>query len=826
MLGRRDVPFRTKIIDKKGDTLSTGVFAFWLLTVVVLVAVVGAVLGRRLRSLETELRQTREQMAALTRRVFELERPAPPTPVPLPPPLPETKSAPPLPPPLPQPSVFQSPAVQEPAPVMQDRLRQRLTAEEWEALVGGSWLNRLGVLILVIGIALFLGYTLTRLGPAGKISTGVAVSLAMLGAGVALERQERYANFARGLIGGGWAALYFTVFAMYGLEAARVISSPALGMALLLAVAAGMILHSFRYRSQVVTGLAYFAAFAALKLGPPTTFAVAASIPLVLSLVLVAQRFVWIPLAAAGLALTYLVYGLDYRASFELENPLLGEPVLWIYWLLFEAFDIVEQRRRGGASSLGQSIFGLNAVGFVGASLLTWAPVNSAALARFLAVASAAFLASALVRVRVLPARAGSEDEPWLGVWEPAVTASAMLALFAIVRRFSGIGITIGLLMEAEFVALAGIALRSLYLRRLGMALFLVPVARICLVDYEPSDKVVQFGISMRRATPITVLAAALAWVNRRLHATPVYSVAGTLLLAIMVAVEVSKGYIGLSYLAIAAVLAVAAARTRAYDLIAEACVMGAASTGVLLTFTVFDRQAKGGVVSLAAAVVVLYAGGALLRRRFPKAAEFPFAVASLYVASLAWRTLPENAIVPAWAALGLIWLIAGLRWSAALRACAYSIALAALMRVMLVSFRLPDEPARIATAASAAAFFYAEQFLTPRGGDRFGRQYFSILGTATITLLLFHEVSGRMLTVALGLQGVTLLIAGFALRERVLRISGLVLFFFCILKLFVYDLRQLDTFSRIVSFIALGLLLVGASWVYTRFREQIRKLL
>ena len=61
----------------------------------------------------------------------------------------------------------------------------------------------------------------------------------------------------------------------------------------------------------------------------------------------------------------------------------------------------------------------------------------------------------------------------------------------------------------------------------------------------------------------------------------------------------------------------------------------------------------------------------------------------------------------------------------------------------------------------------------------------------------------------------------GFITAERVLRISGLALFLFCILKLFVYDLRELDTLSRIVSFIVLGLLLLGASWIYTRFREQ-----
>jgi uncharacterized membrane protein len=94
------------------------------------------------------------------------------------------------------------------------------------------------------------------------------------------------------------------------------------------------------------------------------------------------------------------------------------------------------------------------------------------------------------------------------------------------------------------------------------------------------------------------------------------------------------------------------------------------------------------------------------------------------------------------------------------------------------------------------------------------------------LTILLFHEVQGRLLTVALGVEGAGLLVMGMAFPSRVMRLSGLLLFLLCIGKAFAYDLRQLDTFSRIVSFIVLGLLLLGASWFYTRFSERIRRLL
>ena len=65
-----------------------------------------------------------------------------------------------------------------------------------------------------------------------------------------------------------------------------------------------------------------------------------------------------------------------------------------------------------------------------------------------------------------------------------------------------------------------------------------------------------------------------------------------------------------------------------------------------------------------------------------------------------------------------------------------------------------------------------------------------------------------------------------FPLRDHVLRLSGLALLAVCTGKLFFWDLRSLDTLPRIVSFIVLGLLLVAVSWIYTRFRDQVQRIL
>src|SRR5438093_5305454 len=149
--------------------------------------------------------------------------------------------------------------------------------DTWEGRIGGSWLNRIGRAPLVIGIAFALGYSLTRLGPAGKAALATAASLAMIVGGVLLERRETYRFYGRGLIGGGWAALYATAYAVHELEATRVVESPLVGFALLLLVGVGMIGHSLRYKTQGLTSLAYGLGYAAIVLHSIQPFTLLAS---------------------------------------------------------------------------------------------------------------------------------------------------------------------------------------------------------------------------------------------------------------------------------------------------------------------------------------------------------------------------------------------------------------------------------------------------------------------------------------------------------------------------------------------------------------------
>jgi hypothetical protein len=198
------------------------------------------------------------------------------------------------------------------------------------------------------------------------------------------------------------------------------------------------------------------------------------------------------------------------------------------------------------------------------------------------------------------------------------------------------------------------------------------------------------------------------------------------------------------------------------------------------------------------------------------------------FAAVAIWAAASTQTCGAFWALYAAVLLGAGLQWNqvqlrvqgAALAFCAY---FALLWLILTHSGQTLENPLLVA-CGFAIACFYGAQLLIPR--DNLLRLYHSLLATTLTALVLYEQISGRMLTIAWGIQGVALLSAGFPLRDRVLRLSGLIILLACILKLFVYDLSYLDTLPRIFSFLVLGMLLVAVSWVYTRFREKVAKYL
>jgi len=71
-------------------------------------------------------------------------------------------------------------------------------------------------------------------------------------------------------------------------------------------------------------------------------------------------------------------------------------------------------------------------------------------------------------------------------------------------------------------------------------------------------------------------------------------------------------------------------------------------------------------------------------------------------------------------------------------------------------------------------------------------------------------------------LYSVALMTAGIMRHNRNVRIVSMAVFAFTILKIFLYDLSFLETLYRIFSFIGLGVILLGVSYAYQKFKDII----
>jgi hypothetical protein len=248
--------------------------------------------------------------------------------------------------PPPPPSFSSFPAA-PPRPSLAERLKSTLPLEQ---LLGMNLFAKIGIILLVLGFALLGRVALISMGPLARVVLLYATGAVMLGGGIWLERRERYRLVGRTGIGGGWALLFFTTYAMHHVAAMTVLGSNLLDCILMLGVAGAMVVHTLRYRSQLVTGLAFLLAFSTVALSQDSVYALSAGVILALGLVAIALRMKWYELEVFGIASTYAnhfywLYKLypDGVAGHRFPEFWTSVIILVLYWAVFR-FSYVARR--------------------------------------------------------------------------------------------------------------------------------------------------------------------------------------------------------------------------------------------------------------------------------------------------------------------------------------------------------------------------------------------------------------------------------------------------------------------------------------------------
>lgn len=258
------------------------------------------------------------------------------------------------------------------------------------------------------------------------------------------------------------------------------------------------------------------------------------------------------------------------------------------------------------------------------------------------------------------------------------------------------------------------------------------------------------------------------------------------------------------------------------------------------------DLSVAGDRWVLALAVAHL-AIGAALWVRFRTAIMGPLVVAIGFVllAITLALYLGGPGLVVAWSAQAVVaaWLASRLRTprpligSAALLAAALGHCLAFEAPIPALRDGVTDLGATLVGFGALVVATVAVALLTPKdlrfGADPVRVRSFGLAAGATIGLYLVSvsivEIAGAdeqraqvALSVFWALTGLSAIVGGLARRVAPVRLAGLALLCLAMAKILLYDLANLNSISRALSFVVVGLLALAGAFAYQRIRGQL----
>src|SRR6202158_6011083 len=363
-------------------------------------------------------------------------------------------------------------------PTLQQRMKSVSAIEE---TLGTNWLNKLGIIILVVGVALFGIYELGALGPLGKVGISYLASAFLLVGGIFLEKNERYRLLGRTGIGGGWALFFFSTYAIYHVAAMHVLDSLTLDCILMLVVAIAMAAHTLRYRSQFVTGLAFLLGYTTVALSQDTVYSLSAGVVLAIGLVSIVLKMGWFELEVFGILSSYLnhlywlyrILGIEGAHGRHFEEYHASLALLFFYWLTFRISYIARNIKTDFEEHISTLAALLNVLLLLGVMKFQSVQAELAYLALLVVGAFEFSLAQLPITKRRRQAF----------VVLSVVGATLMLA--AVPFHYSGNNVAILWLVGAEAFLAAGIIAKEVVFRLLGLLTGLLVGLHLAGMDFR-----------------------------------------------------------------------------------------------------------------------------------------------------------------------------------------------------------------------------------------------------------------------------------------------------------------------------------------------------
>ena len=754
-------------------------------------------------------------------------------------------------------------------------------SENFEQILGEKWFNKLGILAVVIGVALLVGYSFKYLGPTGKIGIGFTFGIGMLLFGHFIEKREGFSVYGKGLVGGGWAISYFTTFAMHHIPAVRLIESPFLGMVLLLGVSAFTILDIYRYKSQVATAFSYLLMFITLMITPVSLYTMAAAVPVAVSFIFFMYKRKWLEFGIYGMIMTYVTYMAWFGIAQKTHPTAMAEQeffaaatFLILYWAIFVIATLLVKKDETKALHIPSidlsvgfegliHIINTLAASFIGSALLNFGFLKYVQPALLIGCGLYLILTilTSMVKARSLCLISSS--------------AAIIFAAIYLSVKYSGYHLTVSYILLAQLVLLIGIIFKESYWRIFSFAGLIIIICKLLIIDSfivkntalagHLSTRTLLFAFAFLVYLANHVLYSGLKKAKQLIaveeNDPDIISYSYPLIYAMGTWLDLPKVLTAPCWIILGVILLQLGITKNNYHQRIQGYILGIGSFQRLL---MSNMLIMGGIsifsyrmITCVPVLLLLYYCMVILQ---DKAAQnvinapekkmifiFPYMI-FIIIMLLIWYEVPKDMVAPIWGIIAVAYSLRGIYSKEKHYLSISSIAaLSAGARAVFVNifqgkYLVGAEGSVVFPIITIGALYLGNIFylsskealkeIEGKGESKIriflhsSRLVYSVVATLLLTILLIVKLQGVLLTVSLCIEGMLLFLLGFGIKEKYWRIFGLAILLLTLCKAFLIDLRQLSTLYYILCLIGLGLALLFVSYIYTKHKDKIKKLI
>jgi uncharacterized membrane protein len=436
-------------------------------------------LEQRLGALEKTL-ASMGSVAATPRPTPDAPPTSPPTPVvPAPPPIPAASS-------LATP-VAQPPKPRElhsqPAPVnvfaaspLHSFQAKKSSALDLETLIGGRWLNRVGIVALIGAVTFFLKYAFDNnwIGPSGRVAIGILLGASMLPWSHWLLRRG-YSYFSEGIAGLGAAVLYLSIWA--GCQYYTLFSRD-VGFYAMIIVTAVMAAVALGRDSQRIAMLSLSGGFLTpllLSTGKDEEVVLFTYLLILgAGLLIIDARRIWRSLSPISFLLSQFYFWGWYSEFYR--PPKLSRTLIFatLFFLLYAALPVIRAVKYFRLAELDVLVVLANSFAYLGALYLLLWPKDRWPLTLLVLALSAAYL---MVARLVPPPKSG--ESPVMRFLFAGLALT--FATLAIPIRLDGKWITLALAFEGAILVWSGLRSTTASMRKAGYFLLAISAFRLLI---------------------------------------------------------------------------------------------------------------------------------------------------------------------------------------------------------------------------------------------------------------------------------------------------------------------------------------------------------